>query len=134
MKKEEFVPGTLIELYQKGRDGEKPFRIPGEILAVDPGREMFTMLSFFHFVQTRDMYMDEVLFRKISLDDVRQYIAERELELQRIANEVAVVRNAHAPGSQEWAQANETCIHRGRQLVQFLARSGEWLAKMNAAS
>lgn len=129
MKKAEFVPGALVELYQNGRSGEKPLRVPGEILTIDPEREKFTMLSFFYFVHTTEMHMDEAMFRPIAMQDALAYIAEREKELNDAVNEVTAIRKMYAPGSPEWEGVHKTCLSRVQRLIQFRARSREWIAK-----
>lgn len=129
MKKAEFVPGALVELYQHGQNGERPIRIPGEILTADSKREKFTMLSFFYFVNTTEMHMDEAMFRPIAMQDALAYIAEREKELNDAVNEVTVIRKKYAPGSSEWGGVHKTCLNRVQRLIQFRARSREWIAK-----
>lgn len=129
MKKAEFVPGALVELYQNGRSGEKPLRVPGEILTADSKREKFTMLSFFYFVHTTEMHMDEEMFRPIAMQDALAYIAEREKELEAAVRKVTATRNALKHLSPERADANLEWIDRSQRLIQFRARSREWIAK-----
>lgn len=129
MKRAELVPGALVELYLHGYDDEKPLQIPGEILTADLKRETFTMLSFFDFVHTAEMYMSEEMFRPITTQDALAYIAKREKELDNDVTEVTAIRKMYAPGSPEWESVHETCLDRMQRLIQFRTRSREWIAK-----